>query len=112
VQALQAKGSSMSAVSYQHLSIDESGVARVGGSRYKVVHLAAEHFHFGWSAKELLRQHTDLRPEEVYAALTYFYDHFDQLVSEMDQQTLAAERLRGNVPWSRDELLKRRQREG
>ena len=25
----------------------------------------------------------DLRPEEVYAALTYFYDHHDAMVAEM-----------------------------
>ena len=40
---------------------------------HKVIHLAAEHYHYGWSAEELMRQHADLRPEEVYAALTYFF---------------------------------------
>ena len=38
--------------------------------------------------KELLRQHPDLRSEEVYAALTYFYDHWDDMVAQL--QTLAA----------------------
>ncbi len=49
---------------------------------YKVLHLAAERYHHGWSAEKSLRQHTDLRPEEVYAALTYFYDHHDELVAQ------------------------------
>jgi uncharacterized protein (DUF433 family) len=59
-----------SVIGYPHIDLDAKGVARIGQTRYKVLHLAAEHFHYGWSAEELLRQHPDLRPEEVYAALT------------------------------------------
>src|SRR5215470_18052563 len=70
-----------SVTTYPHITVDEGGVARIGRSRYKVIHLAAEHYHYGWSAEELLRQHPDLRPEEVYAALTYFYDHFDEMAA-------------------------------
>ena len=55
----------MSTVSYPHILIDDDGTARIGQTRYKVIHLAAEHYHYGWSADELLRQHPDLRPEEV-----------------------------------------------
>ncbi|MBW8883258.1 MAG: hypothetical protein JF612_00480 [Planctomycetia bacterium] len=51
---------------YPHIQLDAADVARVGSSRYKVLHLAGEHYHYGWSAEELLRQHPDLRPEEVY----------------------------------------------
>ncbi|QDU38121.1 hypothetical protein Mal4_24430 [Maioricimonas rarisocia] len=98
----------MSTVSYPHLSIDEDGGARIGRTRYTVLHLATEHYHFGWSAEELLRQHPDLRPEEVYAAMTYFYDHHDKMVAEMNEQATAAEGLRGSGQLSRDELLRRR----
>ena len=61
------------AIAYPHLTFDADGGARVEGTRYKVQHLAGEHFHYGWSAKEILRQHPDLRPEQVYSALTYFF---------------------------------------
>ncbi|MBV8074994.1 MAG: DUF433 domain-containing protein, partial [Planctomycetaceae bacterium] len=50
---------------YPHLSVDADGTARLEGTRYKVIHLAGEHFHYGWSAEEILRQHPDLRPEQV-----------------------------------------------
>jgi hypothetical protein len=69
------------ATSYPHIRIDEEGTARLGRSRYKVLHLAGEHYHYGWTAEELLRQRSDLRPEEVYAGLAFFYDHFDELVA-------------------------------
>jgi uncharacterized protein (DUF433 family) len=102
----------MSTVSYPHLSIDDEGTARIGRTRYKVLHLAAEHYHHGWSAEELLRQHTDLRPEEVYAALTYFYDYHDELVAQMHHQAGQAEPLRSGTFLSRDELLNRRKGAG
>ena len=97
----------MSTVSYPHLSVDDEGTVRIGRTRYKVLHLAAEHYHHGWSAEELLRQHTDLRPEEVYAALTYFYDHHDELVAQMREQSLEGETYRSPTSMTRDELLQR-----
>jgi uncharacterized protein (DUF433 family) len=69
---------------YPHLSVDRDGNLRIGDSRYKVLHLAGEHYHYGWSAEELMRQHPDLRPEEVYAALAYFYDHLEELVPQLN----------------------------
>ena len=93
---------------YPHLAIDTDGTARIERTRYKVIHLAGEHYHFGWSAEEILHQHPDLRPEQVYAALTYFYDHHDELVEQMRVSAEAAEAERLKQPLSRADLLKRR----
>jgi uncharacterized protein (DUF433 family) len=90
------------------LSFDADGTARIERTRYKVIHLAGEHFHYGWSAEEILRQHPDLRPEQVYAALTYFYDHHATLVEQMRDTSLAAEQEASKQPISRAELLSRR----
>ena len=95
------------AANYPHIVIDAAGIARLDQTRYKVEHLAAEHYHYGWSAEELLRQHPELRPEQVYAALAYFYDHYDELISRMETGAAAAERARQTHALSRDELLKR-----
>jgi uncharacterized protein (DUF433 family) len=95
-------------IQYPHLTIDNDGSARIERSRYQVIHLAGEHYHYGWSAEEILRQHPDLRPEQVHAALTYFYDHFDRLVEEMRTSAEVAEAERLKQPISRAELLKRR----
>jgi uncharacterized protein (DUF433 family) len=93
---------------YPHLSVDADGTARIEGTRYKVTHLAGKHCHYGWSAEEILRQHPDLRPEQVYAALTYFYDHHEPLVREMHDTAMATEREALNQPITRAELLRRR----
>ncbi len=92
---------------YPHLSFDADGTARIEGTRYKVIHLAGEHYHYGWSAEEILRQHPDLRPEQVYAALTYFYDHHEPLVRELHDTAIAAEQGALKQPISRAELLRR-----
>ena len=97
------------ATTYPHLTFDAEGTARIGGTRYKVLHLAAEHYYYGWTAEELLRQHPDLRPEEVYAALTYFYDHFyeqtEQLTRSAEQAATAA--AHAVQPLSRRDLMAR-----
>ena len=98
-----------SVVPYPHISTDARGTAWIGRTRYKVIHLAAEHYHYGWSAEELMRQHPDLRPEEVYAALTYFYDHHDTMVQMMKSQAAKAEDLRARQTLSRADLLARKQ---
>jgi uncharacterized protein (DUF433 family) len=98
----------MSVVSYPHISIVD-GAARIGRSRYKVLHLAAEHYHHGWSAEELLRQHPDLRPEEVYSALTYFYDHYDEMVTRINVEAASAVTIVTPLDLSRGELLRRRE---
>jgi hypothetical protein len=38
---------------YPHLTIDDDGRARIGRTRYKVIHLAGAHYHYGWSAEEI-----------------------------------------------------------
>jgi len=94
---------------YPHISIDGDGTARIGQTRYKVIQLAAEHHSYGWSAEELLRQHRDLNPEQGLRALTYFYDHFDELVGKMKAAAAIIDDRRATQPLSRAELLKRRQ---
>ena len=100
------------AVIYPHLSLDPDGTARVAGTRYKIRHLAGEHYHYCWSAEEILRQHPDLRPRQVYAALTYFYDHYDAIVKDLQNTAAAAAAQAERQPLSRAELLARRATRG
>jgi uncharacterized protein (DUF433 family) len=92
---------------YPHLTIDPDGTARIGATRYKVIHLAAEHYQHGWTAEELLRQHPDLRPQQIYSALTYYYDHQESLIAEMKASLAQADASRPSS-LSRAELLRRK----
>ena len=93
---------------YPHVIIHSDGEAFIEGTRYTVKHIAAEQYFYGWSAEEILRQHPDLRPAEVYSALAYFHDHHDTIVAAIEAGKTQAERARGSEPFSRDELLRRR----
>jgi uncharacterized protein (DUF433 family) len=106
----QAVNTMSSVAAYPHITIDANGVARIGDTRYKVLYLAGEHFHYCWTAEEIRRQHPDLRPEEVYAALTYFYDHYDEMVRQLQENAEYAASMRSNNPLTRAELLERKKR--
>lgn len=97
------------AANYPHVFIASDGIARVGDTRYKVEHLAAEHYHYGWTAEELLRQHPNLRPEQVYAALAYFYDHYDEIVASITTTARQTDIARSHQTLSRADLLSRQQ---
>ena len=97
-----------STTQYPHLTTASDGSIRIGRSRYKVLHLAGEHYHYGWTAEELLRQHPDLRPEEVYSALAYFYDHYSELTTKLTAET----KDHPVQSLSRAELLRRRAAKG
>jgi len=92
------------AQTYPTLSINPKGTVFVAGTRYKVLHLAAEHYQHGWTAEEILRQHPDLSPGQVYASLAYFYDHYDSLVKELNN---TVEQTRSISHLSREELRSR-----
>jgi uncharacterized protein (DUF433 family) len=101
----------LTAAQYPHLTFDADGTARIGETRYKVLHLAGEHYYDGLSAEEILKQHPDLRPQEVYAALTYFYDRYEDLVQRLKASAAAAEAGRPPQAVSRLELLRRKARQ-
>lgn len=95
------------AETYPHLSLTSDGKRLIEDTRYTVEHIAAEQYFYGWSAEEILRQHPDLRPAEVYSALAYFHDHHDTIVADIEEGKARAERARVGEPISRDALLKR-----
>ena len=66
-----------------------------------------QHFQHGWTAEEILRQHPDLRPEQVYSALTWFYDNY-VVVADLHASLERSEQQRSLQQLSRDELLRRR----
>lgn len=93
---------------HPHIGISTDGKVVIEGTRYTIEHIATEQYFYGWSAEEIVRQHPDLQPADVYAALTYFYDHHDSIVAAIEAGEARTERIRRTEPVSRDELLRRR----
>ena len=52
----------------------------------------------GWSAEEIVRQYPYLSLAEVHSALAYYYDHRDEIESELGRERAEIESLRQAAP--------------
>ena len=95
-----------------HIEVDEAGVARVAGTRLKVIHLVMDKMANGSTPEQMRQQFPPLTLAQVYAALTYYYDHKTELDAQIQQSLRAAESLRAQAEDqpSREQLLERLRR--
>ena len=71
-------------VAYPHIVKPASGTARLEKHpRTRVAMIAADYIWRGWSAEEIVRQYPYLSLAEAHAALTYFFDHRDEIETEL-----------------------------
>jgi len=59
--------------------------------RIRVAQIVMDHLSHGWSAEEILRQHSHLFPVEVYSALAYYFDHQEEIDREIRAEWERAE---------------------
>ncbi len=52
-------------------------------ARTRVAQIVADYLWRGWSAEEIVRQYAYLTLAEVHAALTYYFDHSNEIESEL-----------------------------
>lgn len=96
---------------YPHIEKLETEPARLKRvPRIRVAQIVMDYLGHGWSAEEMCRQHPYLRPAEAHAALTYYYDHPDEIEAEIEAETRQAEEDRLRAAPSR--FLARMRREG
>jgi uncharacterized protein (DUF433 family)/antitoxin component of MazEF toxin-antitoxin module len=76
------------------IAFDERGRPIIAGTTMKVTELVAEHLAYGWSPEELKYQHPYLSMGQVYAALTYYWNHQQEIDQEIERQTQLADKLR------------------
>jgi len=79
---------------YEHIVIDESGVALIEGTNMKVIELVIETTAYGWSAEELQFQHPYLSLGQIHSALAYYWDHGEELDRDIERRMERAESLR------------------
>lgn len=88
----------MSTVSVEHIHLDERGVARIIGSRTKVIQIIMDRMANGWSADEIHHQYPHLSLAAIYDAFAFYYDHQDELDEQIRQSVLTAEKYRREFP--------------
>jgi len=83
----------MATVSYPHIDISPTGVPFVEGTRTKVIEIALDRLAHHWNAEEIQRQHSHLTLSQIYAALTYYYDHQEAFDADIREQLSDVDRL-------------------
>lgn len=59
----------------------------------RVAQIVADYLGYGWSAEEIVRQHSHLLPAEVHAALAYYFDHSAEIDAELTAELAEMESL-------------------
>lgn len=49
--------------------------------------IVADYVWRGWSVEEIVRQYPYLTPAEVHAAMTYYFDHREEIENELISET-------------------------
>jgi uncharacterized protein (DUF433 family) len=73
----------MPVVSAGLITIDEHGVAWVGGTRAKVAALVSDKRAYGWSPEEFKRQYPHLSLSQIHSAFAYYYDHQPEIDAQI-----------------------------
>ncbi|MCE0524141.1 MAG: DUF433 domain-containing protein [Methylacidiphilales bacterium] len=84
---------------YPHIVKSSGKPARLEKhSRTRVAMLAADYLWRGWSAEEIARHYPYLTLGEVHAALGYYFDHREEIDSELLEESRHADAWRKAHP--------------
>lgn len=71
-------------LTYPHIVKEPDKPARLDSHpRTRVAMIVADYLWRGWSAEEIARQYPYLKLGEVHAAMTYYFDHRDEIEEEL-----------------------------
>ena len=88
----------MSATIPQHVRLDDHGIAWIDDTNVKVIEIVLDKIAHGWSPEEIAYQHYDsLSLAQIYAALSYYYDHQSTMDAAIDGQLGASEQARSRT---------------
>ena len=70
-----------------------SGKPRIDGTRMKVQHIALEYVHMGLSIDQICKSHPHISRGQIHAALSYYYDHQDEIEGDIRDDEEFAKRM-------------------
>jgi uncharacterized protein (DUF433 family) len=97
----------MVAVINSLIEIDEEGIPWIKGANTKVVEVVLDKIAYGWSPEEMHRQHPHLSMAQLHAALSYYYEHQEEVDADIERRTRYVEEMRAQQP---DSSLRQRLR--
>ena len=70
-----------------------SGKPRIDGTRMKVQHIALEYVHMGLNVDQICNSHPHLTRAQIHAALSYYYEHEDEIEGDIKDDEEFAKRM-------------------
>src|SRR5438128_1095088 len=83
----------MVAVLNSLIELDERGVAWIVGANTKVKEVVLDKMAYGWSPEEMHFQHPHLSLAQIHAALSYYYEHQEELDSDIARRHKEVEEM-------------------
>jgi uncharacterized protein (DUF433 family) len=83
---------------YEHVLLDDTGVAYIAGTSMKVIELVIAWQAYGWSPEELHFQYPQLALGPIHSALAYYWDHQAALDTAIGSQLAQVDSLRRSTP--------------
>lgn len=80
------------------ISLDERGIAYIANTKMKVRQIVIEKNVWGLTAEEIQQGHEHLSLSQIYAALAYYYDHQNEIDTEIERIAEEVEALRTQNP--------------
>jgi len=87
----------MATLLYEHIELDERGVAWIPEANTKVREIVLSRQAYGYSPEEMVEHFPHLTLAGVHAALAYYYDHQAQIDAEIEESARFVERMRAEA---------------
>src|SRR5919107_5610509 len=88
-------------LTYPHIEKRDTDSARLQRiPRVRVSQIGMDYLAYGWSPDEMCRQHPYLQPAEAHAAMTYYFDHQDEIDREIQEEWQLVQRDQALAPRS------------
>jgi uncharacterized protein (DUF433 family) len=84
------------ATTYEHITLNKNGVALIIGTTTKVSELVLETKAYGWSPEEIHFQHPYLSLGQIYSALAYYHDHWQDFEREIKKRMDKVESIKNS----------------
>jgi uncharacterized protein (DUF433 family) len=91
----------MTATIISHIEITPGicgGKPRITGHRIRVEDIVIWHEQLGLSPDEIVSQYPSLSLADVYAALSYYHDNFDEIRRQMEDDKIFAREMQAKTP--------------
>ena len=83
------------------------GQARIAGHRIRVMDIVVWHERCRWTPDEIVARYPQLTLAQVYAALSYYWDHVDEIRQAIAEEKALVDELRSQTPSKIVEKLNR-----